>query len=94
MHFERVWFYAAVPKLKRSVKDLVADEKVDAAAQMMLSPNHPGQSKELLRRIATDQMGGYAITAKPSANLYILLQVKLFCRSMHSLLCLLCCSVI
>ena len=51
-------------------------ERADAAAQKMLSPIQPGPSKELMRQIASEQICGYAITAKPSANLYILLQVS------------------
>lgn len=54
---------ADTPKAQQTVEELSAAEGL-------------GPTKEVMRFMAGQQTCGYAITAKPSANLYILLQVQ------------------
>lgn len=67
---------AAVPKVKKGALPASAVSRAQQVVKDLTLEGRVGPSKELLRWIAEQQTSGYAITAKPSANLYILLQVR------------------
>ena len=70
---------AAVPKVKKGALPASAVSRAQEVVKELTSHDRAGPSKELLRWTAGQQTTGYAITAKPSANLYILLQVAYSC---------------
>lgn len=65
---------AVAPGAKKALKGSGYLEAILAGQESIVGPQ--GTTAALLQQNMTQQMSGYAITAKPSANLYILLQVR------------------
>lgn len=60
------------------LKQAGLDDKINPCPPGLGIPWDPrGATAALLQQGMTEQLWGYAITAKPSANLYILLQVSM-----------------